>query len=84
MPKWAGTKPLPISGDFAAVKVIDDPNSMNELSKSLFRATVALGGTRSNALHEELRIFDAAPGHYGGFAMQAGMTARRASVGAAK
>jgi hypothetical protein len=77
-------KPLPMSGDFAMVKVIDDPNSMNELSKSLFRATVALGGTRGNVLHEELRIFDADPARYGELAMQAGLAANRAFAAAAK
>jgi len=77
-------KPVPMSGDFAMVKVIDDPNAMNELSKSLFRATVALGGTRGNVLHEELRIFDADPARYGELAMQAGLAANRAFAAAAK
>lgn len=87
MGEWgtmAVEQPVTLNGDFASVKVIDDPNAMNELSKSLFRAAVSLGGTQGHVVHEELRIFDADPARYGELAMQAGLAANRAFAAAAK
>jgi hypothetical protein len=87
MGEWgtmAVEKPVPLAGDFAAVKVIDDPNSINALSQSLFRAAVSLGGSRGNVVYEELRVFDADPARYGDLALRAGMVANRALAGVTK
>lgn len=87
MGEWgtmAVEKPVPLAGDFATVKVVDDPNSINALSQSLFRAAVSLGGSRGNVVYEELRVFDADPARYGHLALQAGMTANRALTGAVR
>lgn len=88
MGEWgtmAVDKPVPVGSDFATVKVVDDPNNITELSKSLFRASVALGGgAGARVSYQELRLFDADPARYGDLALQAGMTANRAFVAAAK
>ena len=77
-------KPLEVLGDYATVKVIQDPNALKELSESLFRATVALGGTRGSVVYEELRLFEADPARYAELSLVAGMAGNRALAGSLK
>jgi hypothetical protein len=77
-------KPLEVLGDYATVKVIQDPNALKELTESLFRATVALGGTRGSVVYEELRLFEADPARYAELSLVAGMAGNRALAGSLK
>ena len=77
-------KPLAVPGEYATVKVIQDPNAFNELSKSLFRASVALGASRGSVVYEELRLFEADPARYTELSLLAGMAGNRALVGSLK
>lgn len=77
-------KPLSVPGDYASVKVIQDPNAFNEVSKSLFRASVALGASRGSVVYEELRLFEADPARYTELSMLAGMAGNKALAGALK
>ena len=79
---WAVDKTVSIPGDYGAVKVIADPNDFNELSKSLFRASVLLGADRGSVTYEELRLYEADPARYTELALRAGVGANRALAGA--
>jgi hypothetical protein len=82
--RMAVERTVPLPGDFATVKVVDDPNAISALSESLFRAGVTLGGKGGNVVYEELRLFEADPARYSALALQAGMTANRALIQAVR
>lgn len=82
--RMAVEKSVTLPGDFATVKVVDDPNAISALSESLFRAGVVLGGQGGNVIYEELRLFEADPARYSALALQAGMTANRALIQAVR